>query len=334
MNIHPAAKLFPMLEDDGPELQELANDIKRTGLRNPILTLDGMVLDGRNRLRACAMAGVEPTFKEWKDGGDPYAFVWSLNGERRHLTPVQKGAIRIKAKEASAEWAKKNEEIARATEERRRAAISESVKSQPRGEDGTLLPKPDRSPAKPTTPPSSEGWERNRLAKEAGTSPATIGRLQKVKRMDPDAFERIVEGKLTLPEALKGSMPQRVDFTDVSVDPDDKKRILMLRKISDDLKEAADRLRVITRMCHQQFRSARGSKVALAAERLEAWTKEHGEALGALDQLAGLIRPLEVCRVCSGKGASVDDQSCASCEGEGFLVAVVVESPAHPDLSS
>ena len=58
MTSHPFAELFPMM-DDG-ELKELANDIKANGQREDITTLDGMILDGRNRFRACEMAGVEP----------------------------------------------------------------------------------------------------------------------------------------------------------------------------------------------------------------------------------------------------------------------------------
>lgn len=49
---HPACKLFPKLSDN--ELRDLAEDIRRNGLRNPIL--DGKILNGRNRLAACKLA--------------------------------------------------------------------------------------------------------------------------------------------------------------------------------------------------------------------------------------------------------------------------------------
>lgn len=49
MEPHEYAALFPMATD--AELQEMAADIRKHGLVCPIITLDGKVLDGRNRLR-------------------------------------------------------------------------------------------------------------------------------------------------------------------------------------------------------------------------------------------------------------------------------------------
>ena len=43
------------------ELVELAESIRANGLRNPIvITPEGLVLDGRNRLAACELVDVEP----------------------------------------------------------------------------------------------------------------------------------------------------------------------------------------------------------------------------------------------------------------------------------
>jgi hypothetical protein len=87
MKIHPAADMFPMLPDD--ELQALADDIKQNGLRHPIvlgLDDDGneCVIDGRNRLAARKLAGVEPTFVT--HDGDARAFIMSTNIHRRHMS--------------------------------------------------------------------------------------------------------------------------------------------------------------------------------------------------------------------------------------------------------
>ena len=77
LDVHPLADLFLMMPDD--ELAELAEDIRVNGLRQPIIRdKKGMLLDGRNRLAACKIAGVEPRFERFK-GTDPEAFIWSLS---------------------------------------------------------------------------------------------------------------------------------------------------------------------------------------------------------------------------------------------------------------
>ncbi len=61
-------------------------------LREPILTFNGMVLDGKHRYRACERAGVEPRFIEY-EGNGPLGEVVSRNVQRRHLTDKQRAEI-------------------------------------------------------------------------------------------------------------------------------------------------------------------------------------------------------------------------------------------------
>lgn len=140
IKVHPAADLFPMMS--GEELESLADDIKRNGLRERVIMWrpsnrdedrgECCLLDGRNRLTAMEMAGIDPfrgsrrivaakyalhvvgayyaldpTTGErktkpspWRgqdsDGicvGDAYRFVVSANIHRRHLTSEQKRAL-------------------------------------------------------------------------------------------------------------------------------------------------------------------------------------------------------------------------------------------------
>lgn len=84
---HPASKIFPMLSDD--KLMELADDIEKNGQREPVLLFDGMVLDGRNRMCACKLKGIDPLTRVVTGIADPAEYVYSLNYHRRHMTPSQ-----------------------------------------------------------------------------------------------------------------------------------------------------------------------------------------------------------------------------------------------------
>lgn len=85
---HPYADKFPMASEE--ELDELTQSIATVGLIHPIVvTPDGLVLDGRNRLAACTRAGIEPSFVEREGDDDDYKeFVIGVNttGRRESMT--------------------------------------------------------------------------------------------------------------------------------------------------------------------------------------------------------------------------------------------------------
>ena len=93
---HPAAKLFPLMGEK--ELAQLAEDIRRYRLLHPITLIGELVLDGRNRLLACAKAGVEPWFAQFNDQRmGPVQWVISQNFHRRHLTSSQATTVALEA---------------------------------------------------------------------------------------------------------------------------------------------------------------------------------------------------------------------------------------------
>jgi len=76
-----------MMSDE--ELSDLAADIKANGLLYPItVDKDGVIIDGRNRARACEIAGIEPATVLF-EGDDPRAYIIASNISRRYLTKGQ-----------------------------------------------------------------------------------------------------------------------------------------------------------------------------------------------------------------------------------------------------
>jgi ParB-like chromosome segregation protein Spo0J len=89
---HPACLAFPMLPE--AELRVLATNIRLRGLLHPIVCWRGYILDGRNRLAACELAGVAPRFVEWQ-GTDPVAYIVSENLHRRDLSASQRAVVAL-----------------------------------------------------------------------------------------------------------------------------------------------------------------------------------------------------------------------------------------------
>ena len=107
MQFHEAANIFPL---DDEHTNALADDIRANGLRMPIETLDGKIIDGRRRSIACGMAGVKPTFRKIETD-DPVAYVLSLNLHRRHLSASQCGMIAARAREIYEKAAKERQKL-------------------------------------------------------------------------------------------------------------------------------------------------------------------------------------------------------------------------------
>lgn len=92
LEAHPDADRFPLMSE--AQLRKLADSIGEDGLFHAIVLDDqDRILDGRNRYRACKIAGVKPRFERASPGDDPLGYVIRANVDRRHLTDDQTAMV-------------------------------------------------------------------------------------------------------------------------------------------------------------------------------------------------------------------------------------------------
>ena len=185
MKHHPAADAFPMMDQN--RYQELVSDIGEHGQREPITICDNMILDGRNRYKACLELDLTPTTKDFD--GDPWAYVWSLNGQRRDLVAEQRYIIWNFCHEKSEAW---QAEKARIQDEANRKR-SEAAKAQPRTETGVFQPVVEQS-VLPPEPKSEPGKKAKSTASK--TNPGAVARGDKIIKERPDLAEGIRLGTI------------------------------------------------------------------------------------------------------------------------------------------
>lgn len=178
MDFHEIANIFPLLVGD--EFDELVADIKENGLLEPITTYEGKIVDGRNRYRACELAGVEPVFEEWKQNGvSLISWVIAKNLHRRHLTSGQRAACSLEAvpffeaeakkrhDKLSGSWAKNKDEV--------RQKIAE----------------PD------------DGKASEQAAKAFGTNRQYVQDAKRIQEKRPDLISKIKSGEMTITQAKR-----------------------------------------------------------------------------------------------------------------------------------
>jgi N6-adenosine-specific RNA methylase IME4 len=78
------------------ERAETKESMRRNGQRKPIVLLDDLILDGRNRYELCLELGLEPRTRPYnpsEDGPDPLSFVIDENLNRRQLSDGQRAVV-------------------------------------------------------------------------------------------------------------------------------------------------------------------------------------------------------------------------------------------------
>ena len=197
MKIHPAAEIFPMLSDE--ELDSLAVDIKTHGLRHPLVMHDRELLDGRNRLAACKIAGVAPSFVEY-EGDSPVSFVISVNIKRRQLDASQRACVAVEIMPMLAVEAEKRLHLAKG-----------------RGVKGEAnLPQVKRAPQ-----------ARDQAADVVSISPRMVQYAKEIKAKNPEAFERMKAGSVTVNAVRQETRAVEVHEKLVSIEiPKGKHRVI------------------------------------------------------------------------------------------------------------
>lgn len=188
--VHPACAAFPLLEGD--ELAAFVADVREHGLLEAV-TVDGdELLDGRNRLLACDLAGVAPRFAPWRqNGASKTDWIVSLNLQRRHLSEGQRGVLAHDLHPIYEAEAKERQRLAAEETNRRKA------------EPQISLPARSRDAAE-----RHKGESAAAAGAAVGVSGRTVQRVKEIAAKAPDLLDAVRSGAMTLPEA-KGEIRQR-----------------------------------------------------------------------------------------------------------------------------
>lgn len=187
--VHPVASIFPMMGED--ELSALAADIKDNGQQSHVVVAwadesmtETILLDGRNRSRACEMLGTEPNVELFSsvfiplDDFGPMIVSWNLH--RRHLSASQRAMIAVDYERVFAKQAKKRQ--------------VEAGEKFGRGKVPETLPEPFP--------------RENESAEQAGdlfnVSGRTVRDAKYVSENDPDLAEKVKADEVSVSAAAKG----------------------------------------------------------------------------------------------------------------------------------
>lgn len=181
--IHPDAWVFPVMSEE--EYTRFADSIEREGLLQPITLLDGQVLDGRHRQRACNERGIELRYVEWDPscGVTPLEWVIAMNLHRRQLAVSQRAALAAEV----------HDRLIEAARTRRAASLT-------RGEGG-------RFTASGQMAANGERDRKNEpceiAAGQFGVSVRSVERAKQIRSGSTESFERVKSGDLSLQAALR-----------------------------------------------------------------------------------------------------------------------------------
>lgn len=183
---HPMAAIFP--EIGGDDFTKLVADILSYGVREPVWIYEGKILDGRNRYRACVKAGKDcPTREFTGSRQEALALVWSMNRERRHLTPSQAAAAETIRAQLSIEYATEIEKL--------KAEARKKAGRPKKGEEKSVEFVPQIS--------ANDRKTNTIRAKAAGTNRKYLEAAEKLSVSHPEKLDEVLRGEKTIPQAMR-----------------------------------------------------------------------------------------------------------------------------------
>jgi hypothetical protein len=193
LQLHPVAGMFPLLE--GNEFEELCDDIQASGLANPIVIHGDILLDGRNRLRACAKVQIDPKFIAYSGYRDrEHEWIVTQNIHRRSLPPDQRAAILQQVYE----WHKR----------RRLAELKQSDVLRQQGIHGKEGGRGHKKPLETNSSPRVYKRLRTELAEQAGISEHKAQQAIQVAEHAPELLDGVRTGKVKLKDAAQKARAQ------------------------------------------------------------------------------------------------------------------------------
>ena len=185
-----------MAEED---YQQLIGDIKANGYdnRQPIYLFENEIIDGWNRYNACQDLNVSPTFADFA-GTEQEAFEFVLrSNKRRNLTSSQWATIAEEAKDVFEIIKARVEENKRKKQAEKKINNSNAIKNNSVKQLTELNHAPIAKEEDNTTRAD------HKLAEIFETNRTYVSAARKIKAADPEIFEQVKQGAITIPQAQK-----------------------------------------------------------------------------------------------------------------------------------
>jgi hypothetical protein len=195
--VHPVAAMFPLIEGD--EYEDLRGSIEVFGQLKAITVQGDVLLDGRNRLRACLELQIEPKVIEYKGRLDPVRYITAANIERRHLDADARSLIcaQIQRWEFEQRNAKKQQE-ARTAQGEHGAEGGRGHKKPFTMNSSSRVSEPEPGPG-----PGPEPKTRARDARSTVGQIATSAKVSHHKAAQAVAVEKAVSSGSAPPDLLE-----------------------------------------------------------------------------------------------------------------------------------